>query len=76
MLPDARRERFGNVSRVRPELDAHACLAVVDDAGLEGDDLDQRLGVEQQEHHCRYALKEVFTLRGGGRRAEEAADTD
>ena len=63
MLPNERPERFGNVSRVRPELDAHACLAVVDDAGLEGDDLDQRLGVEQQEH-AGHAVGERLTCAG------------
>jgi hypothetical protein len=29
--------------------DAHPCVAVVDDVGREGDDPDQRPGVEQQE---------------------------
>jgi len=35
---------------VATEEDAHAGVAVVDDAGREGDDFDQGLGVEQQEH--------------------------
>lgn len=48
--PDARRERFGNVRRMRAERDAHARFTVVDDAGRERDDLDERLRVEQQEH--------------------------
>ena len=50
MLPDERRKGFGNVSRVGAEGDAHAGVAVVDNAHRQHDDLDQRLGVEQEEH--------------------------
>lgn len=69
MLSDARRERFGNVSRVRADRDAHARVTVVDDAGRAGDDLDQRLGVEQQEHAGNNAVGEL--LAGAG---EERVD--
>jgi hypothetical protein len=35
---------------VPAEANAHAGGAVVDDIGRKGDELDQRLGVEKQEH--------------------------
>lgn len=50
VVSDERGEWFGDVGRVRAEEDAHAGLGVVDDAGGEGDDLDERLGVEQEQH--------------------------
>ncbi len=50
VLANERGEWLGNVGRVLAERDAHARVAVVDDAGREGNDLDERLGVEQQEH--------------------------
>lgn len=43
-------ERVGNIGRMLAEGDAHTFVAVIHDAGGKRDDLDQRLGVEQQEH--------------------------
>lgn len=52
VCPYERGERFRNISGMLAEGDARTGAAVVDDAGRERDDLDQRLGVEEQEHPC------------------------
>ena len=50
VLAQERSEWLGNIGGVPAEDDAHSGIAVVDDAGRERDDLDQGLGVEQQQH--------------------------
>ena len=57
VLAHERSERFGNVCGVPAEANAHAGITVVDDIGRKGDELDQRLGVEQQAHPS-YAVGE------------------
>jgi hypothetical protein len=43
MVPQERGERFGDFGGVPTEVDAHAGVAVVNDSGWEGDDLDEWL---------------------------------
>lgn len=50
--PNNGSERLGDICRFGPQHKRHAVLVIVNEARWEGDDLNQRLGIEQKENSC------------------------